>query len=139
MTSSRSYRRSALKLIARVRILGKRGAPALSSVATLAALALVIVVAWVVVGFTRVSQAGVTETLPAVPVTPALAATPVSSQSPNRSTTLAKRDPIVYTVEGDTTYFHAPVHTMHAAERCAVSLSVAKVKGLGPCPICFKK
>ena len=120
-------------------MLGKRTAPALSNVATLAILAAAIVVAWVVIGFTRVSLAGARD----VPVS-AVSATRTDLQTTSgnpslaRSTVLSKREAIVYVINGDTTFYHSPVHAMHEAQRQAVALPVARARGLVPCPVCFR-
>jgi hypothetical protein len=140
MLTSRSYRRSALKLIARVRLLGKRSAPALSSFATLATLAVLIVGAWIVIAFTRVGLAGAIEA-PPVPVSAPrsdVQTAPLAGQGLAQPTVLSKRDAIVYVVNGDSVYYHCPVHAMHDSQRQAVALSVAKSRGLTPCPVCFR-
>src|SRR5687767_1296218 len=111
MDISSSYRRPALKLIARVRRLGKRSDRAGSRVVALTAIAVVIVAAWVATAFSRVSlaRAQADAAAAAQPCRPPVPATTVS-QSSSRTSVLAKRDAIVYIVAGDATSFHAPAH-----------------------------
>lgn len=121
-------------------MLGKRTAPALSNLAALAALTAFIVVAWVVIAFTRVGLAGVQEA-PAAAVASGrtdVHAAPSAAQPATRPTALAKREALVYVVDGDTTFYHCPGHIIREAQRQAVSLPTAKDRGLAPCPVCFK-
>lgn len=139
MNIHRSYRRSVLKLIARLRMLSKRSAFQASNVATLAVLATVIVTAWLVIAFSRVSVASSSEshTVEPIPVRAPVQATPVSQSWSANSTVLAKREVLVYILDGDSTYFHSPMH-VHDSDRQAVPLAVAKTRGLVPCPVCFR-
>jgi len=119
-------------------MLGKRTARALPNVAALVTLAIAIVTAWVVIGFSRVGLAGSNDQAPA----PAAAgrtnvqATPVSAQN-KRATVLSNRETLVYVLAGDTTYYHSPMHAMHDQARQVLALPAAKARGLAPCPMCF--
>jgi hypothetical protein len=140
MSTSSPYPRSALKLIARVRKLGKRTVPALSNLAALVALTAFIVVAWAVIAFTRVGLTGA-QAAPDAPVAAErtdVQAAPVAAQTAPRPTTLSKRESLVYVVDGDKSFYHCPGHVMEKAQRRAVSLPAAKDRGLAPCPLCFK-
>lgn len=134
-----SYRRSALKLIARVRMLSKRSESPLSNVVTIGMLAAIVGVAWTVTGFSRVGSVGAKD-VPAAAATVAapIVATPVNNPTGGRSTVLSRREPMVYVVANDDLFYHSPVHVMHDANRQAVTVSGAMARGLEPCPVCFK-
>ena len=119
-------------------MMGKRGALALPNAAALVTLAVVIVAAWMVTGFSRVGLAGANEPskLPLVGGRTEMQATPVSAQA-SRQTVLAKRETLVYVLGGDTTYYHSPMHAMHDQQRQVLALPAAKARGLAPCPACF--
>jgi hypothetical protein len=130
MDISSYHRRTALKLIARVHRLGKQKHRAVSRAAVLTAVAVLVVVAWLAIAFDRVGLAGARD------VAPLTQATTVSQQAP-RTTTLAKREAMVYLVAGDETHYHASVHEPNT-NRKAMCVSMAKSRGLAPCPACFR-
>jgi hypothetical protein len=116
---------------------GKRASRALPNVAALVTLVVLIVTAWVVIGFSRVGLAGSPDhTAPLVGGRTGLQPTPVSAQT-NRATVLSKRETLVYVLGGDTTYYHSPMHAMHDQQRQVLTLPAAKGRGLAPCPTCF--
>ena len=124
------HRRSALKLIARVHRLGKHGNRAVSRAAVLTAVGALVVVAWLAITVDRVGLAGARDAGAAVQTT-------AVTQTAPRPTTLSKRDTIVYLVEGDAKHFHSSMCAPDA-NRKAVSISLAKSRGLLPCSACFK-
>jgi hypothetical protein len=132
-----TYRRPALKLIARVRRLGKQEVRAGSRAALLTVLAALVVVAWCAIAVNRVGLAGAKDAS-STAFTPrgGARAVPVS-QGAGRSTTLSKRDAMVYILAGDDRHFHAPVHAA-GANRQAVSVALAKSRGLVPCSACYR-
>jgi hypothetical protein len=132
-----TYRRPALKLIARVRRLGKQEVRAGSRAALLTVLAALVVVAWCAIAVNRVGLAGAKDAS-STAFTPrgGARAVPVS-QGAGRSTTLSKRDAMVYILAGDDRHFHAPVHAS-GANRQAVSVALAKSRGLVPCSACYR-
>lgn len=130
MDITSSHRRTALKLIARVHRLGKQQNRAVSRAAVLTAVATLVVVAWCAIAFDRVGLAGARDVAPPVQSTPV-------SQAPARATTLAKREAIVYLVAGDEAHYHASVHAPNT-NRKAVSVSMAKSRGMAPCSACFR-
>jgi hypothetical protein len=103
----------------------------LSKVASLAILATLLVVAWVAFSFLRTSLAGSPQEAQSVPTTKAVA--------PTVPAHLAKREPIVYVAETDTTYYHQCGHMPEGCPRQAVTASVARTRGFAPCPDCFPK
>ena len=138
MEIANPYRRPALKLIARARRLGKREVEIGSRAAVLTAVGAVIAAAWLVIAVNRVGIAVANEGVgpAAVSSRQPAQATPVNHGT-NRATTLSKRDAMVYLVAGDDAHSHAPVHAPDAS-RQAVSLSLAKSRGLVPCGVCFR-
>ena len=124
------HRRSALKLIARVHRLGKQKHRAVSRAAVLTAGGSLVVVAWFAIAVDRAGLAGARDVAP-----PAMQATTTSQ--PARPTTLAKKEAMVYLVAGDDVYYHASVHEPNTNRR-AVSVSMAKSRGLAPCSACFR-
>ena len=125
-----SQRRTALKLIARVHRLGKRQNRAVSRAAVLTVVAALVVVAWLAVVVDRVGFTVARDGAPAVQAT-------TVGQPAARPTTLAKREGIVYIVDGDAKHYHASVHEPNT-NRKAVSVSMAKSRGLAPCSACFR-
>ena len=117
---------------------GKRAYRALPNVAALVTLVVVIVTAWVVIGFSRVGLAGSSDqvTAPLIGGRTEPQPTPVSAQQ-NRATVLSKREVLVYVLGGDTTYYHSPTHAMHDQQRQVLTLPAARARGLAPCPACF--
>ena len=126
-----SYRRSALKLIARVHRLGKHSDRTVSRAAVLTAVGAVVVIAWFAIVVDRVGLAGARDAAAPAP------ATAVSPSTQARPTVLSKRDAIVYLVAGDETHYHASVHAPNS-NRKAVSISLARSRGLAPCASCFR-
>lgn len=135
-----TYRRSALKLIARVRMVSKRSLPHLSSVGALAILAVLVGGGWLILALGRTSsgRAAAMRTVEVAAPKADVQATPVSNPAGLKPTVLARREPMVYVIADDSVFYHCSVHVMHETERQAVGLSVAKSRGLEPCPVCFK-
>jgi hypothetical protein len=98
---------------------------------------MVVGVGWAVVGFSRTGLAGA-KGAPRNAVAAPIVATPVNNPIGAKPTTLSRREPMVYVFADDKDFYHSPVHAMHDANRQAVAVSVAKARGLEPCPICFK-
>lgn len=138
MSHLNQYRRSALKLIARARMRGKDAEPLLRTVASITAVAAAGAVVWACLGFVRVGLAE--GEAPAL--RPAqLAAESVDSNGAAtnaRGGTLARRESLVYVTDGDSTHYHASVHTAAESERKAMSIDLARSKGLHPCHTCFR-
>ena len=137
MSQLKQYRRSALKLIARARMRGKQAEPLLRGLASIAAVAAAGAVVWAVLGFARVGFAEVESvSQPAQPVANAEHSGEAASNA--RGGTLARRECLVYVTEGDAAHYHASVHTASESERKAISLDLARSKGLEACRTCFR-
>jgi len=105
----------------------------LSKIASMAILAALVTAAWVVFSFVRTSLAGA----PEVEQQQAIQTTRTSEAT--SQTQLSKREPIVYISAADTTYYHQCGHTPEGGGRQALSASLARSRGIQPCPVCFRR
>lgn len=138
MNSLKQYRRSALKLIARARMRGKDAEPLLRGIASIAAVTAAGAVVWAILGFARVGLAEAEPPIPR-PAQPAADSGASNEAATNaRGGTLARRECLVYVTDGDATHYHASVHTANESERKAISLDLARSRGLEPCATCFR-
>ena len=67
-----------------------------------------------------------------------VAASDVTASSA-RPVPLAKKDTLVYIIDGDSKYYHTCAHGSSDAQRQAVTITVAKARNLAPCPVCASK
>ena len=138
MNHVKQYRRSALKLIARARMRGKDAEPLLRSIASIAAVAAAGAVVWAILGFARVGFAEIDQTSPRTGQPAAEAVVSNEATTNARGGTLARRECLVYITDGDASHYHSSVHTANESERKAVSIDLARSKGLEPCQTCFR-
>jgi len=124
-------------------MLSKRSELPLVNFAPVLAIIGLVLVGWMASGYCRLGF-GVSKDAAKMSVAAPrseIQATPVSNPSgpgSRPSTVLSRREAMVYIVSGDDVFFHTPVHVMHEAQRQAVAVSVARSRGLVPCPVCFK-
>jgi hypothetical protein len=128
MDSEQQSRRSAFVFPVRAQPQAGGLPVVLSKVASLAILAAIVTAAWVAFSFVRTGLAGSREDTPP----PAGAHIPQSAAKSQP----AKREPLVYLAESDSTYYHQCGHTPDDSPREAVPVSLAKTRGFAPCPEC---
>ena len=138
MNHVKQYRRSALKLIARARMRGKDAEPLLRGIASITAVAAAGAVVWAILGFARVGFAEIEQPNPRTSQPASESAVSNEATTNARGGTLARRECLVYITDGDATHYHSSVHTANESERKALSIDLARSKGLEPCPTCFR-
>lgn len=118
---------------------GKDAEPVLRIVASIAAVTAAGAVVWAILGFARVGFAEAEPATSSRTAQPATDGANGNATSTNtRSGTLARRECLVYITDGDATHYHSSVHTAAEAARKAVSIDLARSKGLEPCATCFR-
>ena len=117
---------------------GKDAEPLLRGIASIAAVAAAGAVVWAILGFARVGFAEIEKQNPVVtqPATESVVSNAAATNA--RGSTLARRECLVYITDGDSTHYHASVHTANESERKALSIDLARSKGLEPCQTCFR-
>jgi len=137
MNSNLKPDQSALTLLREPGFLTRILGVILSKAASLAILASLVLTAWVVFSFVRISLAGnVGEVSAEVTAASAPARHP---DIPAAAVNLAKREPLVYITDGDAKHFHLCGHNPTGAKRQAIPAGLARTRGFVACPACFRQ
>ncbi|HQR36762.1 MAG TPA: hypothetical protein PLF26_00055 [Blastocatellia bacterium] len=137
MNTHQKHRRIVLKMIARLRLIIKRTSPLATRYASVTVLVLALGV--MLTALTVAKLGGARSVLPRASADDARGAAVVETAPQTvRPVPLAKRDTLVYIIDGDSKYYHTCACGASDCKRQAVTLTVAKARDLVPCPVCTR-